>query len=105
MDIDEITDEIIEESGYVETATETGYPRYSETEAVNAAKALEDVQEVETLQRLQEGESLYEVHYSSIGEDLDRWEENHLIERPSNGDFIKLTRLSQNYIQHYRQKT
>lgn len=102
MDIDQITGEILEKSNYVEAVTENGYPQYTREEAVKAAETLEKEEDLEILQQLGKGLGLREIFYTSIGEDLDRLEEAKLIERPVRGpEYVKLTRLSQTYLQYY----
>jgi hypothetical protein len=102
VNIEDITESIIEESGYLESATEQGYPQYSWEKAVDAAEALESVEEVEMLEELSEGGDLYDIYRSGIGEELDRLEEAGMVERPSTGEFVTLTRLSRTYLQYYR---
>lgn len=102
MDIDEIAGKVLEESSYIEAATDNGYPQYTREEAVTAAEALEDEEDLEILRKLSDGEGLHDIYYTDIGEDLDRLEEAEMIERPSTGEeLVKLTRLSQTYLQYY----
>lgn len=96
--IDRITEEILNETDYIEASTENGYPQYTEKEAIRAAKAVESEEDLDILRQLGEGADLYSIHYTGISEDLDRLEEAQMIERPSTGpEYVKLTRLSQTY--------
>lgn len=102
VNIEDITDEILEETDYLESAT-TGYPRYTEDEALNAAEALESSEDIQMLEELGDGKGLYDIYTEGIGENLDRLDDAELIERPETGqEFVKLTRLSQTYLQYYR---
>lgn len=104
MNIEELTERILEETDYLEDATENGYPQYTETEATKAAYAIQSKEELETLQNLRYGETLYDTHYTGIGQDLRRWEEHNLIERPEKGDeLVKITRLTQTYLRYQEQ--
>lgn len=104
MNIEDLTERILEETDYIEDATENGYPQYTETEAVNAAHAIQSKEEMEILQNLRYGETLYDTHYAGIGQDLKRWEENNLIERPEKGEeLVKITRLTQTYLRYQEQ--
>lgn len=102
MDIDQMTEEILQRSGYIEAATENGYPQYSRDEAVQAVQALDGEEDIEMLQQLNDGEGLYDIYRDGIGDTLDRLEEAKMIERPDTGDeYVRLTRLSQTYLQYH----
>lgn len=102
MDIDGITEQILEESNYIESATDQGYPRYTEKEAIGGAQSIESEAEIEMLKQLSDGDTIYDLDHRSIGEAFDRLENGDMIDRPATGDTkIKLTRLSRTYLQYY----
>lgn len=103
MDIDEITEKILDESGYIEDVTENGYPQYTREQALEGVESVQQEKDLELLKKLEDGQGLRDIFYTNIGEDLDRLEEKDMIERPSTGDnYVKLTRLSRTYLQYHR---
>lgn len=102
--MEEINQEILRESDYIEAALEDTIENYTPEEIVNGAQAVQGEREVEMLAQLNAQQTIYDIYYPGIGEALSRLEDQDMVERPENGaEFVRLTPLSRTYLQHYRE--